>query len=115
LRPEFRLTTLGTSASALASRIQRLSEEENQDLLRRSWTVPVLSILQNPSQFTEIKRRLLTISDRALSQSLQSMEERSWVCRSVDEAARPPKPIYSAICTGANISKVIYPLIETAQ
>jgi DNA-binding HxlR family transcriptional regulator len=106
LRPEFRLTARGKSAAELASRIQHLSGGENQDLLRRSWTVPVLTVLHRPSQFTEIKRRLLTISDRALSQSLQSMEERLWVRRSVDEAMRPPKPIYSAIHTGAMITKV---------
>ncbi|WP_365769626.1 winged helix-turn-helix transcriptional regulator [Phenylobacterium sp.] len=64
------------------------------------------------SQFTEIKLCLLTISDRALSQSLQSMEERLWVRRSVNEAARPPKPIYATINAGAMISKVTSPVIE---
>ena len=112
LRPEFRLTVLGKSAAELAGRIKHLSGDENQDLLRRSWTIPVLTVLHRPSQFTEIKRRLLTISDRALSQSLQSMEERLWVRRSVDEAMRPPKPIYSTIHTGAMINKVTGPVIE---
>jgi DNA-binding HxlR family transcriptional regulator len=112
LRPEFRLTSMGRVAAELASRIQRLSGDENLDLIRKSWTVPVLATLGRPSQFTEIKRRLITISDRALSQSLQSMEERSWVGRKVDEAARPPKPIYSSIYTGAKISNVTSPVIE---
>ncbi len=112
LRPEFRLTSIGRVAAELSSRIQLLSGGENQDLLRKSWTVPVLATLGRPSQFTEIKRRLITISDRALSQSLQSMEERSWVRRNVDEAARPPKPIYSTIYTGAKISKVTSPVID---
>lgn len=112
LRPEFRLTPLGKKAADLASKIQRLSSEEDQNLLRRSWTVPVLATLHRPSQFSEIKRNLLTISDRALSQSLQSMEERLWVRRSVDEAARPPKPFYSTINTGAMISKVTCPSIQ---
>jgi DNA-binding HxlR family transcriptional regulator len=112
LRPEFRLTPLGKIAANLASKIQRLSGEANQDLLRKSWTVPVLTTLHRPSQFTEIKRSLLTISDRALSQSLQSMEERSWVRRSVDETARPPKPIYSTINTGATICEVTCPVIH---
>jgi DNA-binding HxlR family transcriptional regulator len=115
LRPEFRLTPQGKTAAVLASKIQRLSREDEQYLLRRSWTVPVLATLHRPSQFTEIKRCLLTISDRALSQSLQSMEERLWVLRSVDEAARPPKPIYSTINTGAMISKVSCPSIENAM
>ncbi len=113
LRPEFRLTKQGAGVAELASRIQHLSGDENQDLLRRSWTVPVLTVLHRPSQFTEIKRRLLTISDRALSQSLQSMEERSWIRRSVDDMMRPPKPIYSTIHTGAMITKVTGAATET--
>lgn len=115
LRPGFRLTSNGRVAAELASRIQLLSGDEDQDLLRKSWTVPVLAALSRPSQFIEIKRRLFTISDRALSQSLQSMEERLWVRRNVDEAARPPKPIYSTIYTGAKISKVTSPTIEVGH
>jgi hypothetical protein len=40
------------------------------------------------------------------------MEERLWVRRSVNEAARPPKPIYATINAGAMISKVTSPVIE---
>lgn len=112
LRPEFRLTPLGKTAGQLASAVQRLSGEEDQDLLRRSWTLPVITTLHRPSQFTAIKRRLETISDRALSHSLQSMEDRCWVRRSVDEAARPPKPIYSVINTGAMICKITWEVVQ---
>ncbi|MEH6631183.1 MAG: winged helix-turn-helix transcriptional regulator [Halopseudomonas aestusnigri] len=106
LRPEFRLTPVGQTAAVIANKILDVSEEEEQDLLRRSWTLPVLATLQKPSQFSEIKRNLLTISDRALSQSLQRMEDRSWVHRRVDNAARPPMPLYYPINTGAMISNV---------
>jgi DNA-binding HxlR family transcriptional regulator len=112
LRPEFRLTAPGKTAAELASKIQSLSRNTDEDLLRRSWTVPVLATLHRPRQFIEIKRSLLTISDRALSQSLQVMEERRWVRRSVDDAARPPRPIYSTINTGAMISSVTCNAIE---
>lgn len=106
LRPEFRLTRLGMTAAAIANKIQSVSADEDQDLLRRSWTLPVLTSLRAPSHFNDIKRNLQTISDRALSQSLKAMEVRSWVSRSVDEAARPPRSLYSAINTGGVISKV---------
>ncbi|WP_299937539.1 winged helix-turn-helix transcriptional regulator [uncultured Pelagimonas sp.] len=112
LRPEFRLTASGIHAAAIASKIQCVSADEDQDLLRRSWTLPVLTSLQSPSHFNEIKRNLQTITDRALSQSLKSMEVRNWVCRSVDEAARPPRSIYSAVNTGGAISKTIAPDIR---
>lgn len=106
LRPEFRLTKLGISAAAIANRIQSVTADEDQDLLRRSWTLPVLTAIYRPSHFNDIKRNLRTISDRALSQSLKTMEVRSWVQRSIDEAARPPRSIYCAVNTGGLISSV---------
>jgi len=106
LRPEFRLTQLGVSAAAIANNIQSVTAEEDQDLLRRSWTLPVLTALHRPSHFNDIKRNLRTITDRALSQSLKTMEVRSWVLRSVDKAARPPRSIYCAVNTGGLISSV---------
>lgn len=106
LRPEFRLTKLGISAAAIANRIQSLTADEDQDLLRRSWTLPVLTTIHRPSHFNDIKRNLPTITDRALSQSLKTLEVRNWVQRNVDEAARPPRAIYSAVNTGELISSV---------
>ena len=109
LRPEFRLTETGRTVAAIANRIQDVSTGEDWTLLRRSWTLPVLASLHKPSHFMEIKRHLLTITDRALSQSLKSMEARNWVRRSVDGAARPPRSIYSAVNTGCLISQVVAP------
>lgn len=115
LRPEFRLTQLGISAAAIANKIQNVSSDEDQDLLRRSWTLPVLASLHRPSHFNELKRSLQTITDRALSQSLKSMEKRNWVCRFVDENARPPRSIYSTVNKGCAISKVMAPEISFVQ
>lgn len=112
LRPEFRLTPLGVEAAAIAAKIQRVTTDGDQDLLRRSWTLPVLSTLQEPSHFNDIKRHLQTITDRALSQSLKSMEMRKWVYRSVDETARPPRSIYRSVNTGETISQVTGPEIS---
>ena len=111
LRPEFRLTQMGITVAAIASKIRGVSTEGDQDLLRRSWTLPVLTSLHTPSHFSDIKRSLRTITDRALSQSLKSMEARNWVCRSVDAAARPPRSIYCAVNTGGLISQVTAPEI----
>ena len=112
LRPEFRLTPLGTAAANIANKIHHVSEEEDWTLLRRSWTLPVLTSLHTPRHFGDIKRNLPTITDRALSQSLRSMELREWVCRSVDGAARPPKSVYSAVNTGGLISQVTAPEVN---
>jgi len=51
LRPEFRLTQSGAAAAAIAAKIQSVSEEGDQILLRRSWTLPVLTSLRRPLHF----------------------------------------------------------------
>ncbi len=106
LRPEFRLTPSGLAAAQFAHKIREVSSEGDHQLLRRSWTLPVLTLLHRPSHFNDIRRRLQPITDRALSQSLKSMEARNWVDRGVDGAARPPRPIYRAVNTGGLISQV---------
>lgn len=115
LRPEFRLTQLGKEAARIADKIQRVSTEDDQRLLRKSWTLPVLTSLQTPCHFSDIKRNLITITDRALSQSLKSMEAKDWVHRSVDETARPPRSIYRAVNTGGVISRITGPEIRFGQ
>lgn len=105
LRPEFRLTATGITAAAIASKVRHLSTDQDHDLLRRSWTVPVLTSLHRPRHFGEIKRSLPRITDRALSQSLKVMEARHWVNRSVDTTARPPRALYQAINTGGRIGE----------
>lgn len=112
LRPEFRLTELGDSAASLANKIHNVTADEDRALLRRSWTLPVLTALHGPSHFNDIKRNLRTVTDRALSQSLKAMEGRNWVQRNVDEAARPPRSIYHAVNTGRLISNVTAPEIR---
>ncbi|MFD1057804.1 winged helix-turn-helix transcriptional regulator [Paracoccus fistulariae] len=114
LRPEFRLTQQGIAAAAVAARIRDVSGNDAWDLLRRSWTLPVLTAVHRPSHFNDIKRGLGTITDRALSQSLKSMEARSWVHRSIDERARPPRSVYCAVNAGREISAVTAPEITFA-
>lgn len=109
LRPEFRLTLLGASVAEFANKIQSAATAYDQALLRRSWTLPILTSLQSPRHFNDIKRNLHTITDRALSQSLRSMEDRNWVRRRVNDAARPPRSIYCAVNTGETISQITGP------
>jgi len=110
LRPEFRMTPMGQTVAEVASDILDALDKEERRLLRRSWTLPVLITLRKPQQFVGIKRNLVIISDRALSQSLQQMEEREWIDRRVDETARPPRPIYTAINRGAVICEIATPV-----
>lgn len=107
LRPEFRLTETGHAAAAMAHDIQKIAPPEDQRLLRRSWTVPVLTTLNAPRHFSEIRRSLPPITDRALSQSLKAMETKHWVSRQIDDTARPPRSLYSAVNTGGLISQIV--------
>ncbi|WP_039019033.1 winged helix-turn-helix transcriptional regulator [Halocynthiibacter namhaensis] len=107
LRPEFRLTTTGQAAAELAYNVYSHAEEGDQGLLRRSWTLPVLAALQSSGQFSMIQRRLPRITDRALSQSLKTLEDRAWVHRCVDVQARPLRPVYQPANTGETISRIV--------
>lgn len=107
LRPEFRMTPSGKKAAEIANIIYACVGKDDHDLLRLSWSLPVLAALHSNSHFNEIKRSLPTITDRALSKSLQSLEQRGWIKRSVCEKSRPPRSLYSSINTGNVISRLI--------
>jgi len=110
LRPEFRLTEIGVQAAALAHDVQR---NGGNVVLRKAWTVPVLATLQEPRPFGGIKAGLGSITDRALSQSLKSLEGEGWVERRVDPELRPLRPIYGAINAGREIARSIAPHLST--
>ena len=78
LRPEFRLTQLGISAAAIANKIQNVSSDEDQDLLRRSWTLPVLTLLHRPSHFNEIKRGFSLMARQAKAEVLPVYMDGLW-------------------------------------
>ena len=69
------------------------------------WTIPVLVVSQKPRYFTDIKNELVSITDRALSQSLKQLQAQHWLQRKIDPAIRPPRPLYQAANVGARISR----------
>lgn len=106
LRPEFRLTDQGVEIARYADRIETFAEARaDRSLLRRAWTVPVLITSRKPCYFGEIKSRLLPITDRALSQSLKSLEAHAWVRREIDADSRPARSRYLAVNAGAQIGE----------
>lgn len=109
LRPEYRLTVRGSEMAGIASKIVRLIPEGTDfALLRRTWTVPVLSVTYTPRRFTEIKTDLLSITDRALSQSLDQLQELQWLRREIDLTERPARPTYQAASTGLEICRAVH-------
>ncbi len=108
LRPEFLLTPQGVEIAIFADKIKKaVSNPNEQLLLRRTWSIPVLIVSQKPRYFTDIRNDLLTITDRALSQSLKQLEAKDWLLRKIDPASRPPRPLYQASNVGACISQAI--------
>lgn len=108
LRPEYRLTPKGVEIAAVADRIEAaVPSAEQHALLRRSWTVPVLAVSRRPRHFNEIKHELGSVTDRALSQSLQQLQAQDWLVRAIDATHNPPRPLYQAINAGIRISQAV--------
>ncbi len=108
LRPKYRLTQKGVEIARVAHRIKRVvSRPSERALLRRTWTLPVLAVSREPRYFTDIKNELVSITDRALSQSLKVLEAQNWMQRQIDNVTRPPRPLYQATNLGTQISLAV--------
>ncbi|MEM9573114.1 MAG: winged helix-turn-helix transcriptional regulator [Pseudomonadota bacterium] len=107
LRPEFRLTPSGVTAAKIASRIVRaVPDDDAFVLLRRNWSVPILALTERPRRFSALKSQL-AVTDRALSHSLQQLEEREWLQRDINVSDRQPHPVYRAVNAGLQINRAI--------
>ncbi|MEP3637700.1 MAG: winged helix-turn-helix transcriptional regulator [Paracoccaceae bacterium] len=109
LRPEFALTEKGEVAAKAAQSVMRIVHR-NPDaitLVSRSWTLPILSQTTQPAYFAMLRNGLAPITDRALSQGLKSLEDMRWIHREVAAGSRPPRPMYSAVGTGAAIAAAL--------
>ncbi len=108
LRPEYRLTGRGAQMAVIASGVEKaVNGQAEAVLLRRMWTLPILTVAQQPRYFSEIKTSLAPITDRALSMSLGNLEGQGWINRSVDPAIRPARAQYVVAQAGAEISQVL--------
>ncbi|WP_282607823.1 winged helix-turn-helix transcriptional regulator [Pelagibius sp. Alg239-R121] len=108
LRPEYRLTPKGAEIAKIAGKIaDAVPGSAETAILRRSWTIPILAVTGRPRHFTEIKSKLLSVTDRALSQSLYQLHDREWLRRDIDLSKRPLRPTYQATDIGVRISRAV--------
>lgn len=108
LRPEFRLTPAGQALAPIAHQIETaVRDETGAILLRKMWTVPLLAVANRPKVFSALKRELNPITDRALSKSLQDLNNQNWIERTVNVELHPPRPFYQVVNEGAEISHAI--------
>ena len=96
LRPEYLLTRSGASlAPACADLLAALDSLTLRDLALRKWTLPVLlAIRTGARRFSELKRLLPNITDRALARSLRQMESVGLIAREI-QLGYPPAPVYA--------------------
>ncbi|NIA71035.1 transcriptional regulator [Pelagibius litoralis] len=107
-RPEFRLTPAGQRLAPIAHQIETaVRDDTGAILLRKMWTVPLLAVANRPKVFSELKRELNPITDRALSKSLRELNNQNWIERSVNVELHPPRPYYQVVNEGAQISHAI--------
>jgi len=98
LRPEYLLTARGTRVAAACSRyLDPLADD--QDLMTRKWTAPVLvCCLAGLRRFNAI-RAALDITPRALTQAMKQLESSHLIVREVSDGY-PPLALYSLSATG---------------
>jgi len=114
MRPEYRLTNAGKAAAEVSHRLLLATPQPDRTLFRRRWSLPVLAALPVPRGFNAVKQSLPGITDRALSQSLRSMEDQGWLDRRINGEIRPPGTLYSGIGVGATLIQILNG-IETAD
>ncbi len=95
LRPEFMLTSFGEILAPKAKSVLRYGAERSVlPLMRKRWTLPIISVLDNARSFGELRRSLTPITDRALSLSLKGLTNTRLVRRKVLGHHLPPTSLY---------------------
>ena len=104
LRPEYRLTPQGIYVAEWAKGLSNLIRlDQDQVLLRNKWSLPLISCLPKERRYSEIRRELIPITDRALSSCIIKLTEKSWIKRNVSTNISPPTVTYRPLKTGQRI------------
>jgi DNA-binding HxlR family transcriptional regulator len=109
LRPEYILTApgkhIGQAALELLHQIQQL-EATNTAL--KKWTLPILNAIHHHiNRFSSLRETLPSISPRALTLTLQDLEELAWLTRSEGG--------YELSTTGRNLAETLEPLTQKLE
>jgi len=103
LRPEYVLTTHGTRA---AKRCARLLAANDDEVLLRKWSLPVLAALSERSRFFELREALPGVTPRSLALALKDLQAAGLVERRV-EAAYPPTTSYAPTAAGRRLRRIL--------
>jgi len=94
LRPAYVLTSKGKAVAEWAIELSNMLESNDWKIAHRSWTLPVLREIDPERRFGELRAELTPVTDRALSETLKTLGEYSWLHRHVDSGCFPPSVTY---------------------
>lgn len=115
LRPEYRLTYEGESLADWASQLTSFTRSESDKvLLRHKWCLPLISCLPEEKRYSDIRRALVPVTDRALSHCLSHLTESAWVKRNVSNSVSPPAVTYRPMRFGQKIHNHLMKLQKVA-
>lgn len=85
-----------------------------QHVASRWGILALLALLESPYRFSALRRRVEGVSERMLSQTLQTLERDGMVHRQVHETI-PPNVEYSLTDLGTEIAQHLLNLVECVQ
>jgi DNA-binding HxlR family transcriptional regulator len=103
LRPEYVVTAKGRRVARIATGVVAADDDA---VLLRKWSVPVLSVLGAERRFTELRSSLSGITPRALAHALRELEDGGYVDREV-VATRPPSTVYRPTPRGRRVQRAV--------
>jgi DNA-binding HxlR family transcriptional regulator len=108
LRPEYVLTTSGEAlARACGPLVDRLREDDLEDVGLKKWSMPVVfALAAGPRRFSELRDLLKGISPRALALALKDLEAADLVDRRVTDDY-PPATVYRLTETGRPLATLL--------
>jgi DNA-binding HxlR family transcriptional regulator len=115
LRPEFRLTLMGLHIAEWALELGSFAESESDKALMRSkWTLPLIDCLHQERRYSDLRRELVPVTDRALSNCLSKLTEHRWVNRLVSVDTVPPMVRYHSFRVGQKVHDHLQLLAKVA-
>jgi len=104
LRPEFRFTDQGANIAQWALELESIVKSGGEKaLLRNKWSLPLVSCIPDEARYSEIRRQLVPVTDRALSVGLGRLAHNRWIRRNVDGSMSPPIVSYSTLSKGKKV------------
>lgn len=115
LRPEYRLTHEGESLAEWAAQLAGfIKSERDKALFRNKWSLPLISCLSEEKRYSDIRRELIPVTDRALSNCLSNLTGSSWLKRSVTNSISPPMVTYCTMRLGQKVHNHLMSLPKVA-